>query len=552
MRSRWLNIIVVVVSYLFVEIIWTAEASSISTHGQCYYFEGSYVESLAPSYLSVRHSICSDVVEYPFYIPFRVNSTFLESEARAEFSKRSLSALPESCQTSLKRAICAFIYPRCPSDSAWSWANLTTWSREYIDRENVISTTNLSYLLLPYRRPCLSLCKNLHSTCHGLLDSLLDVGPISRHLRNCSSRTSYSPASTGRLALPSSPSSSSYMLLDSSYWNPSNIISLPTYVNDSTTESVSGTQNVCNSMSGSSDYAVANASEPYLYARTTKPNDDRSGANYGACSGVIKRVYVPSYGLQWSSSSVQLDRVIDDVDEAGPMQAPYVYQRAVDALINSTLSTLPLWLDSRCYLAARKYLCSIGMQGYETVKLSIYQNLATGASFVVRSSTSVSASYAKFLRQYDAYVPSYTSRSVCEDYVSTCGTFISEWGSSYLEGNRSLSSYPFSSLLRLPTCQAKQVVDLGDQDDATLDISLFPTSSQVVLKLRQTIREGAQYSSALTLDLATLPNTLPDFSSSLAESMWTTTCPSVFVVPDDVSSDRNIWLKGTGCAEPCR
>jgi hypothetical protein len=55
------------------------------------------------------------------------------------------------------------------------------------------------------------------------------------------------------------------------------------------------------------------------------------------------------------------------------------------------------------------------------------------------------------------------------------------------------------------------------------------------------------------VNISSNPNTLANsLAIEMLESLWSTQCPRVFVVPEDPSNLLNKWIEGTGCAEPCR
>jgi hypothetical protein len=128
------------------------------------------------------------------------------------------------------------------------------------------------------------------------------------------------------------------------------------------------------------------------------------------------------------------------------------------------------------------------------------------------------------------YAPKYASRSVCTNYALTCKTFLTK------------VKQP------IPTCAS----DSSWTADGSTHLSLYPTSSQVVLRLELLPSVFSTGTTAiLAVNLSTSPNTLSD-ALGHDTTGFHTRCPYSAVVPNDPTHPRVKWVSGTGCAASCR
>jgi hypothetical protein len=186
---------------------------------------------------------CLGVVDYKYFLPTTVSTVYLDQVARNQLSDPSLSSLPTQCQVSLKKAVCASVYLKCPAN--FSETDFKTYNYK------IFSDVNSVYPL-PFQRPCVSVCNNANSDCLGLLN-------LNNRALNCSATTDYSYGAFGVA------------------------YSVPSYPFPRTYDNIFGTS-VCNAMPASN--VVAGSSEPYIYA-----------AKNGVCAGIISSLYVPPGNL---------------------------------------------------------------------------------------------------------------------------------------------------------------------------------------------------------------------------------------------------------------
>lgn len=191
---------------------------------------------------------CLSAVDYTFFLPFNITLKYLDTLANSKLNSASLSLLPTQCQMSLKRLVCSNIYLKCPPNfpPIFNLTNLQKHGNYHIFTDFYPS----KLFLLPFERPCVSVCNSAVKDCFGILN-IFNM-PI-----NCSSKTDYSYGQFGH----------TYGIKN---------VTLP-YTYDMTNE---GTQ--CSNMSAV--FEVAGTMEPYLHAN-----------GGGSCSGIIgSSLYVPS------------------------------------------------------------------------------------------------------------------------------------------------------------------------------------------------------------------------------------------------------------------
>lgn len=222
--------------FLLSSIYIFSPALAASSIGRC--------ATLAPiSPADALNITCLGVVDYAYFLPSTVSTVYLDQIAREQLSDVSLSTLPTQCQVSLKKAVCASVYLKCPPN--FSETDLTTYNYK------IFSDVNKAFPL-PFQRPCVSVCTNANTQCLGLLN-------LSNRALNCSAQTDYSYGGFGAAyGVSSYPFPRTY----DSRFGPS----------------------VCNAMPANND--VAGSSEPYVYASTN-----------GVCAGIVSSLYVPPGNL---------------------------------------------------------------------------------------------------------------------------------------------------------------------------------------------------------------------------------------------------------------
>lgn len=106
------------------------------------------------------YTFCSGVVDYAFVIPTGSSLLTLETEARA-LSDNAMAIFTTACLSDMKKLFCAMVYKPCI--------------------ENVVSGDTSTFdliapsVLIPYQRPCRSLCvatTSAGNTCGGVLEAL--------------------------------------------------------------------------------------------------------------------------------------------------------------------------------------------------------------------------------------------------------------------------------------------------------------------------------------------------------------------------------------------
>ena len=192
-----------------------------------------------PSYSNIIpiSSVCSGVIDYPFYLPNGFSLAYLNDQAKLKLNDDRLSILPSTCQMDIKKLVCSSIYLKCLPNI--NLQDSTTWNY------HIYSDVGLSTIGLPFQRHCMSVCLYTTSSCFGLLKLMgLDV--------NCQSKFAYVPS-----------------------------VPLLPYQFDQSQNNL-----YCNAMNNTY-YKIAGTVEPYIKSPIY------GGNGHGACSGIVDRLFVP-------------------------------------------------------------------------------------------------------------------------------------------------------------------------------------------------------------------------------------------------------------------
>jgi hypothetical protein len=119
---------------------------------------------------------CLGVVDYSYFLPAGLPSSFLDVEAKSLLSDDRLSILPVKCQASLKKAVCSQVYLKCPNN--FDQTNMATYNY------GIFSDIQKRFPI-PFERPCLNVCNDVDRECLGLLQL------FGKQL-NCKERKDYS------------------------------------------------------------------------------------------------------------------------------------------------------------------------------------------------------------------------------------------------------------------------------------------------------------------------------------------------------------------------
>lgn len=234
--------------------------------------------------------------------------------------------------------------------------------------------------------------------------------------------------------------------------------------------------------------SIASTAEPYV------------GGSQGVCFGIVQETFVPSASLISSSFA--------------PFQSPYLVQTLIEQELKQHLDLLPPWISSSCHLALKKYFCGSAFLRPQLIRFQdiIDDNYFLGS--VLQGSLSSSNYYQ--VRNFSFSLPSYPSQDICLEYESTCAEFIAISGLSSLVPNcSSVSSASGTSVHSFPTT---------NQSVASLTLMGYPIS------------------------FSTSPNKM----ASSQDAIYSTRCPSGYVVPDEPDDPLIDWIPGTGCAVACR
>jgi hypothetical protein len=265
--------------------------------------------------------------------------------------------------------------------------------------------------------------------------------------------------------------------------------------------------------------------EPYVYL-----ND-----SLAACAGIISDIY--TYPLLNATSA--------ELSTTSHILQPRFGQWNVEHELRQIFTSVPVWVSSRCLLCLRRLFCSSRLPRpelkilAEVLKDSGYDPESLFAFW--RTSQRLSAPEAARILNYSFYAPSYPHQSICEDYLSACGSF--------LERARLMKG--ISSAVFVGDCAAKLQTVNGISEYTyafpsggyqTVEILplmvIFGNGSAVV-----TMTSSNRSSDVIMLNVTT---------RTTGHSRFSTQCPHGFVVPEDESHPRNHWIEGTGCAEACR
>jgi hypothetical protein len=386
----------------------------------------------------------------------------------------------------LLRELCAYVYPRCPEGSVSN--NSMTWVASGVPNTS-----------LPFQRPCLIVCRSVQQSCYGnLINSFADIGPLMRTLANCTSISNYSVWETENQVTTAMNSLGGGGV-------PLNITVLPTY---------DGSNNVAQCNLPTAQPAIARGSEEYLYNSNVK----------GACQGIVSNFYTEG----GSRTVASLNSITFLMPSQPLLAAPFSAQNTKEAALHTLLRTLPAWLSSQCYVSMRKYLCSSYMLAPEPHNMTVYRDMSTGFTFIIpeynvgQSKLFLLYTDAVAIASYMVYLPSYPHRDVCIDYANKFGTFLNTWRS--------------NDTLLTPRCTATVTNEVSGNT-----VELFPTQRQAMIYVLQ--RSSSYSNTNATIVSTNITSNSNTLANSLAiealESMWSTRCPRVFVVPEDPSNQLN-------------
>ena len=224
---------------------------------------GSCTLLLPTTTSALLNTTCFGAVDYLYFLPAAVSTVYLDQLARSKLSSVELSVLPTKCQASLKKAVCASVYMKCPPN--FSETNYSTYNYGIFSDVSKIFP-------LPFQRPCVSICKNANSDCLGLLN-------LKNRAIDCFSKTDYSYGAFG-------------------YAN-----NMASYPFPDTYDSSNGPN--CNNVPAA--VQVASTSEPYIF-----------GASNGVCAGITTSLYVPPGNIISNDiAPMQQPYVIQSVIESG-------------------------------------------------------------------------------------------------------------------------------------------------------------------------------------------------------------------------------------------
>jgi hypothetical protein len=122
---------------------------------------------------------CYGIVDYPFILPYNTTAEALNKRAVNQLKDATYHILSASCQLSIKKAVCANVYRKCPAHYISS--DTSTWNTAAI-QSDFGSSVPLT-VALPYLRPCKSVCDDVKAQCGALLKVFKD----SNGWLNCSS-----------------------------------------------------------------------------------------------------------------------------------------------------------------------------------------------------------------------------------------------------------------------------------------------------------------------------------------------------------------------------
>jgi hypothetical protein len=271
----------------------------------------------------------------------------------------------------------------------------------------------------------------------------------------------------------------------------------------------------------------------------------------GACSGITTKVFIPPLGAHSLLVTKNLN--------VPPLSASYAYQDAAERAVRSVLSSAPAWLSDKCFYSLRSLLCrTLLISGEQRVladellaqQYTALQNGFNMSYFIGQLFESGNASSylnTSLHQNYTITVPKNPLIGVCTAFYSDCSGDMA-----YLWSNDSdVRAYVVS--------QCWSDVNNGKSYQDAID-SFAESSSESLLyaQLYAKVSSDTSTSTTAAYTLLNLTGGVAGTSvnySALSTALFAsrrTICPHGFVVPDDLRDKHNVWVGGTGCAEPCR
>jgi hypothetical protein len=279
-----------------------------------------------------------------------------------------------------------------------------------------------------------------------------------------------------------------------------------------------------------------------------------------ACAGIVSEVYIPSIYLYYNGSSTASSASFQKIISEN--QPSFTVQWLMEQELRDLLASIPSWASSDCYWSLQKAFCSskLLLPELKTFRSVLIDNDydPDSVSKSLQRSLSVSASEVSQLMSYSFYAPSYPHRSICEDYLATCGAFADR-----LEQTKGISTFRQDCDARV--AQTKSNIGYSTNNGlgahSYYDSYVYPSfRKQTVETLPFTVvssngtvlfnmTSGNNSADPIMLNVTTDANYL---ANAVQLHQFDTQCPDGFVVPDDKYHPRNHWKGGTGCAEACR
>eukprot|EP01041_Mallomonas_annulata_P015416 gene15416-32610_t len=168
--------------------------------------------------------------------------------------------------------------------------------------------------------------------------------------------------------------------------------------------------------------------EPYLYSADPS----------GACYGITEQIFIPTTLLINNSTTNN--------------SSPFYIQSLLESSLQLKFSKVHVWITEECDISMKKYFCSstmIAPQWLTRSEILSMNNISDRSDLMIRGG--------------GVYVPSYPHHSVCTEYASVCGDYISRSGLEFLK----------------PDCDAI-VVNGRRIDDVEMAVAamMFPSSNQ--------------------------------------------------------------------------
>lgn len=396
----------------------------------------------------------------------------------AEDIPKHFELFSNPCQESIRKNICGNAFGKCAPNGL----NFDVYPNATVD--------GVDYFV-PFQRPCLSVCDDIHQYCTGLPGFLGYMAP------DCDERIDYSNGAI------------------SGKFNP--------YKYDHYTDGV------CNAMipAFAAGSPLDGNVEPYMY------EDDRGDV----CYGVVDSVYIPPL-----DSLSSLGIVIDNISQYSPQQPRFAVQSLLRDKLDGIFDAIPTWLSRKCYIALTRYMCGTYLK--ESVRVSllngeldptIWGNKYTLLQWIKNSSTPILNNYnvTYDLTHRPLYMGAGNVES-CEEYSNVCGDFLNMVNSSELTA---ISPYliPECASLLDPTVMV-----------ATLDPNIISEGLKSEYFVSNSFHVAQEY-------LMFPAHSSSGNTSKLAQSiaLYEPTCPSMFIVPATIFPETHM-VKGTGCARGCK